>query len=1617
MKRFLLFILFSFPFLIFGQSTTKTSLIGTVTFSNFTTGGSSDVTGSLINFNDQTNQYFANQIQVGDVVWDNIGQRWEVMAVSNGTLTTVDVDLRAINGQGGTPMGSGYVNRETPNVGLSVFVPDNNIGISQQLKSRVESHNMMLVDSLLAAAASGPPIDNGNILYVDVGGDNSTAVKGDPSKPWADPWAAVTAADSFDLVYVRSGVYNWTGNTGTSLLKREVDIHFETVTFSGTPGTVFRTVPGENYDGEIRITGDFITPPGGLTFASDGTARDLDLFIEVQRLGYIRSSTDSPPDLFLKAAECFQGGNVIDFASGGSYNNALWIFDIGHYDGDVLLALGFEPDDFNIFLNCDYAYIRPNNTVGAIYAGSSSLGSINSNYASYFNEVIVETPADMIPLLGNNHNAEQNTTYSFWADKLHIKRGILFGAQNRWCNTCTYNVHANYVTKDTGATTGIFGPFIGNKPGDWEINISGHYEYESPVPLIDINATGFGRFNFNGTLYSTGDQPAIDINSGFLGEANINAQVIGPNGIVGAQYGNNIFVQGDSTVMGGQAIDISNFNTYIGFPDTSGTGGDNWGTQTVASDATINGDGTPGSPLSVSAGAGGDDWGAQVVQSDATLTGDGTAGSPLSVIGGGGGSFNTGDVLYVSVNGDNGTAVKGDPSLPWRDPWSAKDAAVSGDVVYVYPGTYSTGIVGSGADREDDGTNLEATSLMKDGVTYYLESDAIIETTASIHQPIFYDATGQVTHVYGSGTLIANNANSRIATLNHASTELVIEAAQIRDGVDGAAWGYGFYLDNYKKVHVTAHELYSRNSRTFSWNNTNVTDAVFVADIENFVVRDGDAPINLYRNAVFNNSSVSFNIGNADFIQNYTTISLSGAARDNTVFSVNIENGKFQGGSAVSSFSSNAVVSNNSQIKFHCGNCTSEPVPVFFGRKNTAATENLNIYITGNWHYTGGLEFFANNVGFSDGDVKVYIDANIVADSSNIYQWDGPMREVYMSGRWERRSGGPVIEMFNNNANRIEFRDLLLVNDGTTPAIETNTPQTIYVSDAFHISDGVDTITDVTFVRTNEYGAATGGGGADGNGIYDGSGSLSGATTVTVGPQYLTFDVSDIAAGVLFDGGASGAETFVNRDRIIMQDAPNQHWISSDGIGVYPDGLASNFVLEVTGNNGVNFTHDPGNTNSVFRRMRLNDTQYDFGNFDGATSATIDLGTVGDISLDATGAIKINGITYPSTSPSANQVLGEGAVDDDILEWVTVSSGGADGNGIYDGSGNMFANGTATLQTPTSNTFNFETTYNGTMGLNFGSGLFKNAEVEVGFYNNHGTLADVVFSGTYKATGSNVPVWETQYDDADGGDWGFLVNETAAVMRGNDGSFVLHSTNGNYFTDTRLAGSQAGIEYSADYSADYTNRSLVDKEYVDGLLGGGGNGIYGGSGSLSGNTTITGGGFNIDFDNTGTFEIDASQFQIRNSAGLIRFPTAEIPGDVVGEENLLVWTGTGSPGAATPGFLNPNDIVPTSSASKNWTTRSADTGANVVLNPGQAFIFDAAGSGGWTEDWDTSNLRDGDIIRVKFFGSTGADAITIDPVSGNVIHTSSSTALNTTIDCGDCDVEFIWSGSTLYVFE
>lgn len=155
MKRLILFMALAISTIASGQNTTASSFFGGFDFSGMASGGTSDYTGDIINFSDQTNQYFANAIAVGDILWDNLGNRWEVVVVNSSTISSADVDIRDINSVGSPPFGRGAVVRETSNAGISTPPTANSLGITDQLFARILNHNANVLDTYLGTISGG----------------------------------------------------------------------------------------------------------------------------------------------------------------------------------------------------------------------------------------------------------------------------------------------------------------------------------------------------------------------------------------------------------------------------------------------------------------------------------------------------------------------------------------------------------------------------------------------------------------------------------------------------------------------------------------------------------------------------------------------------------------------------------------------------------------------------------------------------------------------------------------------------------------------------------------------------------------------------------------------------------------------------------------------------------------------------------------------------------------------------------------------------------------------------------------------------------------------------------------------------------------------------------------------------------------------------------------------------------------------------------------------------------------------------------------------------------------------------------------------------------------------
>jgi len=128
-----------------------------------------------------------------------------------------------------------------------------------------------------------------------------------------------------------------------------------------------------------------------------------------------------------------------------------------------------------------------------------------------------------------------------------------------------------------------------------------------------------------------------------------------------------------------------------------------------------------------------------------------------------GGASIANPIVWVNATlGDDVTGARGDQNKPLLTPEAARDAAQSGDTIYVHTGTYTI-------------TTTAANGLSKDGVQWFLPYGAIFNKATSGH--IFNNAADFVlpSNVYGWGTFNKMTTNGYIYSTFHASESFTAE--------------------------------------------------------------------------------------------------------------------------------------------------------------------------------------------------------------------------------------------------------------------------------------------------------------------------------------------------------------------------------------------------------------------------------------------------------------------------------------------------------------------------------------------------------------------------------------------------------------------------------------------------------------------------------------------------------------------------------------------------------------------------------------------------------------------------------------------------------------------------
>lgn len=197
-------------------------------------------------------------------------------------------------------------------------------------------------------------------------------------------------------------------------------------------------------------------------------------------------------------------------------------------------------------------------------------------------------------------------------------------------------------------------------------------------------------------------------------------------------------------------------------------------------------------------------------------------------------------------------------------------------------------------------------------------------------------------------------------------------------------------------------------------------------------------------------------------------------------------------------------------------------------------------------------------------------------------------------------------------------------------------------------------------------------------------------------------------------------------------------------------------------------------------------------------------------------------------SPPSNSV--------NLVDWINSKiedgtiQGGGDGDGIYSHSGNTFSNGIATI----SNTFKFKYKDQSANAISMDS---SDGSIQIG-------SGDPPSAYAFK----------------------ILLSNDEATITDNIG--------------------YGGIRYAADYSSDFDNLSLVTKQYVDSVAGG--NGIYGGSGTIAPAASAqltTGSVFSIDYTS------DTIAFRANDTDGSVVLSNSDSSGQLSIDNDETILTG------------------------------------------------------------------------------------------------------------------------------
>jgi hypothetical protein len=455
-----------------------------------------------------------------------------------------------------------------------------------------------------------------------------------------------------------------------------------------------------------------------------------------------------------------------------------------------------------------------------------------------------------------------------------------------------------------------------------------------------------------------------------------------------------------------------------------------------------------------------------------------------------------GDVWYVATTGVDSLAVKGDISNPLSDPWAAADTATAGDVIIIFPGTYSNA----------DNTR----NLWKNGVTMFAFPGTVIGGTPYAEtgstSAFFYPQTnGESMSVFGDVEI-----NGRLITLDSIENIDFVWYGKDQDGVN---WDAGAKANN---VFIAQKELGPSKPLLFV-----IAESAGDSCLDNrasFIIDKYDHHFYLVDFSNENSDKLNRNSFYLDIKQTDVPTSVLGQDRgyfaDASVskrfvgwnVTMKVNRGRWRQDGDGGSFDYNVFggayysnASRDNQMVIECNNCSTtgsvRPMGDFY-------FSGWEIYMRGNYFHNAlndnypAIKF--SNVQSSPTDPGIfYFDANFIVDGAPAVRVNGGTQQgAVFSGNFKRldESSTGVIDMASGvgGSSRLVGRNLVLeVPAGDTAIVGTG--GTFYAAGVYDNTpsfNGLDP--DITFTGLPQYASSglrdalpLGDYTADGGDLYD----------------------------------------------------------------------------------------------------------------------------------------------------------------------------------------------------------------------------------------------------------------------------------------------------------------------------------------------------------------------------------------------------------------------------------------------------------------------------------------------------------------------------------------------------